>query len=63
MEKKDSKLIFDVKSILENSNLGGIDFDNKLVDYCIKEFCQKVNIEEKIIYQNKSSIQRLKMKC
>ena len=63
LEKKANKLIFDVKSSLGNPNLGGIDFDNKLVDYCIKEFCGKVNINENIIYQNKKAIQILKIKC
>ena len=63
VEKKANKLIFDVKSSLGNPNLGGIDFDNKLVEYCLKEFCNKVNINENIIYQNKKVIQILKMKC
>lgn len=63
VEKKTNKLILDVKSTLGSPNLGGIDFDNKLVDYCIKEFCNQVSINENIIYQNKKVIQILKMKC
>ena len=63
IEQKDNKLEFDTLANLGDPNFGCLDFDNKLVDYCIKEFCQKLGINEDIIYQNKRAIQRLKCRC
>ena len=61
--RKDNKIIFDMKATLGDPNLGGIDFDNKLVEYCINDFIEKTEIKEEDIYKNKKSIQRLKIKC
>ena len=63
IEKKDNKLIFNMKDTLGDPNLGGIDFDNKLVEYCINDVSEKTKIREDIIYQNKKAIKRLKIKC
>ena len=44
-------------------NLGGSDFDNILVNYCIKQFCQNTGINEIDIRKNKKVCKRLKIKC
>ena len=54
---------FEVKITSGNTHLGGEDFDNKLVDYCIQDFCSKTKIEEKEIRNNKKAIKRLKIAC
>ena len=38
------KTNFNVIATLGDTHLGGIDFDNKLINYCIKDFCQKMNL-------------------
>ena len=63
IEQKDGILDFDIKASLGDPNFGCVDFDNKLVDYCINEFCQIVKIKEDDIYKDKKAIQRLKFKC
>ena len=63
IEEKDDFLEFNIKANLGDCNLGGIDFDNKLVDFCIKEFCNKTKINEDRIYMDKKAIKRLKIKC
>ena len=45
------------------SNLGGSDFDNILVDYCIKQFCKNTGLNENDIRKNKKTCKRLKIKC
>ena len=37
--------IFEVKSTCGNSHLGGEDFDNRLIDYCLDEFKKKNKID------------------
>ena len=55
---------FEVKSTSGNMHLGGEDFDNKLVEYCIQEFCSKnKNITEEQIRENKKGMKRLKLAC
>ena len=63
IEEEDNILKFNMKDSLGDPNLGGIDFDNKLVEYCINDFSKKSKIKADIIYQNKKAIQRLKIKC
>ena len=46
-----------------DSHLGGDDFDNKLVDYCINKFCNVSKVEEGEIRKNKNIIRRLKIQC
>ena len=53
--------IFQVKAISGNCNLGGCDFDQRLVNYCLYEFCKKNMIEyskinnENIVRLNKAA--------
>ena len=55
---------FEVKSTSGNMHLGGEDFDNKLVEYCIQEFCSKnKDITEEQIRENKKGMKRLKLAC
>ena len=44
-------------------NISGINFDNQLIDYCIKEFSNKYKIKEEDIRKNKKSLLNLKLKC
>ena len=45
-------------------HLGGEDFDNKLVEYCIQDFCSKnKDIKEEQIRENKKAMKRLKLAC
>ena len=49
--------LFEVLATCGNTHLGGEDFDNILVDYCIKEFINKYSLEsEKKIIENNSKI-------
>lgn len=50
--------IFEVLSTSGNTHLGGEDFDNRLVDFCITEFKKK---HKKDIRQNKRSLKRLRV--
>jgi len=55
---------FEVKSTSGNMHLGGEDFDNKLVENCIQEFCSKnKDITEEQIRENKKGMKRLKLAC
>jgi molecular chaperone DnaK (HSP70) len=54
---------FNVKASLGDTHLGGIDFDNKLVDYCLKNFCIKMNIKEDDIRKDIPALKRLKNQC
>jgi len=46
-----------------NQELGGGNFDNKLMDFCLDSFCKNLNIDKKIIKEKYKSIQRLKIAC
>ena len=63
IENKNNELQFEIKESLGDPNFGCVDFDNKLVDYCINEFCKETMIDKNIIYKDKKAIQRLKYKC
>ena len=52
--------IFEVKATNGNTHLGGEDFDNKLVDYCINDFKKKTNID---ISKNARALRRLRTQC
>ena len=52
--------IFEVKSTAGDTHLGGEDFDQRLVDFFIKEFKRK---HKKDISSNKRSIRRLRTAC
>jgi len=55
--------IFDIKQTSGNSHLGGDDFDNKLVDYCLDIFCQVNTIDKNSITSDKLCMKRLKKQC
>ena len=44
-------------------DLGGSDFDNMMIDYCIKEFCRRTDFDEKEVRKDKKACHRLKVKC
>ena len=62
-EKEKKKLKLKVKANLGTPFLGGIDFDNLLMNYCINEFRKINNINENEIYNNKKALQLLKLRC
>ena len=59
----DDHLVFEVILTNGDIHLGGSDFDNALIDYCIKDFCKKTNNDEKEVKNNKMALKRLKIKC
>ena len=62
-EQNEKKINVKVKANLGNPFFGGIDFDNRLVDFCIQEFCKLTKIREEDIFKNKNAIKRLKLRC
>ena len=57
------KTEFIVKATSEDINLGGIDFDYALIDYCLKYFCQQMELNENDVRNNLNAIRRLKFQC
>ena len=53
--------IYEVKYTSGDTHLGGEDFDQKLVDYCIQEFCSKNSLSEEDVKKNKKALKRLKI--
>ena len=53
--------IFDIKATAGDSHLGGDDFNKKIIDYCLKEFCTKFNINENEIKEDTKAMNRLKI--
>ena len=53
----------DVLKYKGDNNLGGIDFDNKLINFCINDFCQKMHIDESNIRKSEDALKRLKIQC
>jgi L1 cell adhesion molecule like protein len=49
--------IFEVKATNGHTHLGGEDFDNRLVDYCISEFKKKSSLD---ISNNPRALRRLR---
>ena len=43
--------------------MGGNDFDNILVDFCIRDFCQKMDKNENDIRKDSQALKRLKIQC
>ena len=62
-KNSDGNIDFDVQATDGNIHLGGSDFDNKLIDFCINEFCKETGYKEEIIRQDKKACKRLKIKC
>jgi L1 cell adhesion molecule like protein len=52
--------IFEVKATNGHTHLGGEDFDNRLVDYCMAEFKKKSGID---ITKNARALRRLRTQC
>lgn len=52
--------VFEVKATAGDTHLGGEDFDNKLVEYCVSEFKKRKNID---IKDNARSMRRLRTQC
>ena len=50
----------EVKSTSGNTHLGGEDFDNKIMEYCIEEFKSETGVD---ISRNQKAIRRLKKHC
>ena len=59
---KDNKEFYVVTS-LGDTHLGGDDFDNKLVDFCIERFCNVSNVNQNEIRKDKNIMRRLKIQC
>jgi L1 cell adhesion molecule like protein len=55
--------IFEVNSTAGDTHLGGEDFDNELVKYCISEFEKRNKSCSKSIKDNKRALRRLKTAC
>lgn len=49
--------VFEVRATAGDTHLGGEDFDNKLVDYCIADFMKKTGID---IRNNARALRRLR---
>ena len=54
---------FEIISTNGNKFLGGEDFDNKLVDYFLENFCRKIKVNMSVIKENKRIIKNLKISC
>lgn len=52
--------VFEVKSTAGDTHLGGEDFDNLLVDYCIQEFKRKSRVD---VSSNPRAVRRLRTAC
>ena len=52
--------IFEVKATAGDTHLGGEDFDNSIVDYCVQEFKKKTKID---ISSNAKALRRLRTSC
>jgi len=52
--------IFEVKATAGDTHLGGEDFDNAVVDYCIAEFKKKTKLD---ISSNAKALRRLRTSC
>mmetsp|Transcript_19001 Transcript_19001/g.47541 ORF Transcript_19001/g.47541 Transcript_19001/m.47541 type:complete len:637 (-) Transcript_19001:692-2602(-) len=53
--------IFEVKATAGDTHLGGEDFDNKIVEYCLKEFTRKNKSVD--ISNNHRALRRLRTQC
>jgi len=56
--------VFEVKATAGDTHLGGEDFDNKLVVWCIKEFCRKnTSLTPDLFSKNPRAMRRLRTAC
>ena len=58
-----SNLNFETRATAGDQFLGGGDFDNKIMEYCLENFCYKTNISKEEIENNYKCMQRLKIAC
>ena len=54
---------YNVKASFGDTHLGGIDFDNKLIDFCLNDFCQKMGIKESDVRKDLNALRRLRVQC
>ncbi|KAH3760412.1 heat shock protein [Pelomyxa schiedti] len=52
--------VFEVKATSGDTHLGGEDFDNRMVEYCVKDFKRRQNLD---ITQNPRALRRLRTAC
>ena len=62
-KNSDGNIDFEVLATDGNIHLGGSDFDNKLIDFCINQFCISTGHKEEEIRADKKACKRLKIKC
>jgi len=56
--------VFEVMATAGDTHLGGEDFDNKLVEYCVQDFCRKnKGTNKSALQQNARSMRRLRTQC
>ena len=60
---KEEEEIFNVKATSGDNYLGGDDFDNRLFNYCLENFCRFYNIDKNLILNNKILMKKLKKQC
>ena len=60
---KNNNINFEVKSTDGDIHLGGSDFDQKLIDYCIDNFCDDNGLDKKNILNDYRAMRKLKIKC
>ena len=61
-KNKEGIINFEVEVSDGDTHLGGSDFDNKLIDYCIQEFCKDTSFKIEEVKNNKKACKRLKIK-
>ena len=59
--KIDEEEIFAVLATSGDSHLGGDDFDKKIIDHCLKDFCTKHKIDQKEVEKDTKAMNRLKV--
>ena len=59
--KIDEEEIFAVLATSGDSHLGGDDFDKKIIDHCLKDFCTKHKIDQKEVEKDTKAMNRLKI--
>ena len=55
--------IFETRASAGDQHLGGGDLDNKLMEYCLNDFCKKNKLPKEDIKKNYKCMQRLKIAC
>ena len=58
---EDQQQIFDIQATAGDSHLGGDDFNKKISDHCLTEFCTKFKYDKAEIEKDKKTMNRLKI--